>query len=103
MAKNLLLQPVHRNFSNPKDLPTNLAVVRHAELPKKLSPAEDAVVIVNFMMQFAHHAVNLPKFRFNPVVINPFIAAIASNPEDLTKTLKKATPQGGFFIFCCVF
>ena len=94
---------------SPKVLPMNPAVALHAELQKKLNLAVVAAVVskaegnVNFMMQFALNAANRPKFLFNPVVINPFIAAIASNPEDLTKTLKKATPQGGFFIFCCVF
>jgi hypothetical protein len=78
----------------------NRAVVPHAELPKKLNPVEAIVVSkvenASSMMQFVHLAVKKPKFLFNPVVINQFIAATAFNPEDPIKSIQ-ATLWGGFF------
>jgi hypothetical protein len=109
VAKISFLLQVSKNFSNPRDLPTNLVVALLAVLLRNPNPVsavvEDAVAVVVFkaenvkcMTLFAHPAVKAQPFLFNPVETNQFIAAIVSNPEDHTKINQKPPLQVAFIL-----
>jgi hypothetical protein len=100
----LFLLPVSRNFSNPRVLPTNRAVAPLAGRPKKHNQvlvgdaAVSKVENAKCMMRFAPPAVKALPFHFNLAVTNRFIAAIVSNPEDLTEIKNTKPPAKAVFL-----
>lgn len=103
------LPPASRNFSPPKGLRMNPDDARPADQQKRnKTPVEETSDAVDSkegpnakcIRRFAILAEPKPRFHFNPLVINPFIVAIAINQEDkVIKNKKRASVNTEVFLF----